>query len=142
MKLYISGPIKGIANAKDNFADAVIALRSAGFTTLNPFDVDALCSQTCNGLDDDAHYDCFMRGDLAAMMDCGGVALIGGWEQSRGARLESALALQVGIPVKSLITWLGACAVCGCTEDDCSRCVERTGEACSWIESNLCSACA
>lgn len=35
-----------------------------------------------------------------------------------------------------------ACRECGCTEDDCSQCIERTGMACYWVEPNLCSACA
>lgn len=34
-----------------------------------------------------------------------------------------------------------ACRVCGCTELDCSGCIERTGEPCHWVEANLCSAC-
>jgi hypothetical protein len=34
-----------------------------------------------------------------------------------------------------------ACRVCGCTEDDCSGCVERTGERCFWVAPDLCSAC-
>lgn len=34
------------------------------------------------------------------------------------------------------------CRECGCTEDDCSSCVERTGEPCHWVEPDLCSACA
>jgi hypothetical protein len=34
-----------------------------------------------------------------------------------------------------------ACRVCGCTDGDCSGCIERTGEACHWVASDLCSAC-
>lgn len=34
-----------------------------------------------------------------------------------------------------------ACRVCGCTDNDCSGCIERTGEPCSWVEEDLCSAC-
>lgn len=34
-----------------------------------------------------------------------------------------------------------SCRVCGCTEDDCSQCIEKTGEPCSWVEDDLCSAC-
>lgn len=38
------------------------------------------------------------------------------------------------------------CRVCGCTEDDCSGCVKRTGASCHWVEDDqqgdLCSACA
>ena len=40
------------------------------------------------------------------------------------------------------------CRECGCTDDDCRECVERTGEPCSWVpEPNahpggpICSAC-
>lgn len=33
------------------------------------------------------------------------------------------------------------CRVCGCTENDCRGCLERTGEPCFWVEPDLCSAC-
>ncbi len=33
------------------------------------------------------------------------------------------------------------CRVCGCTEDDCHQCIEKTGEPCYWIDDDLCSAC-
>lgn len=33
------------------------------------------------------------------------------------------------------------CRFCGCTDRDCSGCVERTGEPCYWAEPDLCSAC-
>ncbi|NLH40416.1 MAG: ParB N-terminal domain-containing protein [Planctomycetes bacterium] len=38
----------------------------------------------------------------------------------------------------------GVCRVCGCTDADCSGCVERTSEPCHWVdkEHTLCSACA
>ena len=34
------------------------------------------------------------------------------------------------------------CRVCGCTDDDCARCIVRTGAPCWWVEADLCSACA
>jgi hypothetical protein len=33
------------------------------------------------------------------------------------------------------------CRVCGCTDDDCRQCVERTGQPYHWIAQDLCSAC-
>lgn len=33
------------------------------------------------------------------------------------------------------------CVVCGCTEDDCSDCMRRTGQPCYWVGEDLCSAC-
>lgn len=34
------------------------------------------------------------------------------------------------------------CKVCGCTDEDCWQCIEKTGQPCHWIGENLCSACA
>ncbi len=34
-----------------------------------------------------------------------------------------------------------ACRVCGCSQDDCSGCIEKNGEPCHWIEEDLCSGC-
>lgn len=33
------------------------------------------------------------------------------------------------------------CRVCGCTEENCSQCVEKTGSPCYWVDTELCSAC-
>ncbi len=35
----------------------------------------------------------------------------------------------------------GVCRKCGCTDSDCSGCIERTGSPCYWVEPGLCSAC-
>jgi len=34
------------------------------------------------------------------------------------------------------------CRICGCTENDCRQCIEKTGKPCYWVEDDLCSACA
>lgn len=36
---------------------------------------------------------------------------------------------------------VATCRVCGCTDDDCRGCIERTGSPCYWVEPDLCSAC-
>jgi hypothetical protein len=33
------------------------------------------------------------------------------------------------------------CKVCGCTENDCRQCIEKTGRPCYWVTADLCSAC-
>ena len=40
-------------------------------------------------------------------------------------------------------TIIGICSKCGCTDDDCRQCIEKTGEPCHWVneEHSLCSAC-
>lgn len=37
----------------------------------------------------------------------------------------------------------GICQICGCTQSDCTQCIERYGSPCSWTtsEENMCSAC-
>lgn len=36
------------------------------------------------------------------------------------------------------------CRVCGCTDDDCRKCIEATGQPCAWVEGerDLCTRCA
>lgn len=33
------------------------------------------------------------------------------------------------------------CRECGCTDEDCRQCLEKTGQPCCWVERDLCSAC-
>jgi len=33
------------------------------------------------------------------------------------------------------------CRVCGCTDDDCRQCINKTGHPCHWVEEDLCSSC-
>lgn len=42
---------------------------------------------------------------------------------------------------KDWVNKLRRCRVCKCTEYNCSQCVKKTGQPCSWIEDDLCSAC-
>lgn len=37
----------------------------------------------------------------------------------------------------------GICQICGCTQEDCTNCIERTGSPCSWTDQTetMCSAC-
>jgi hypothetical protein len=55
-----------------------------------------------------------------------------GWPDG-GLNLDDA----TPVPERSVQT----CRVCGCTDDDCSQCIERTGAPCCWEEHGLCSAC-
>jgi hypothetical protein len=46
----------------------------------------------------------------------------------------------MGRPAKRKQPAIRTCRVCGCT--DVTPCINGYGEPCSWIESDLCSACA
>jgi hypothetical protein len=61
--------------------------------------------------------------------------------------LELELSFRTEEELVDLIEWAiaephtGKCRRCGCTDDDCSGCVERSGQPCWWIGPNICSAC-
>lgn len=42
-------------------------------------------------------WSCYMRADIAAMMNCDAILMMAGWRHSRGAQLELYVALQVGM---------------------------------------------
>lgn len=108
-RLYISGPVSGIEHDNyDAFSDASYSLRAARYDVTVPH-----------------HF--VKAGDTheAAMLLCvhelmtyrerdghepkplyDGVALLPGWEQSEGARLEKAVSEACGIPCKTVDEWL------------------------------------
>lgn len=55
----------------------------------------------------------------------------------------SHLNLQNLSKLENLLHTPGRCIYCGCTDGDCSKCIEKTGEACYWVdnEHTVCSAC-
>lgn len=38
---------------------------------------------------------------------------------------------------------MGTCTICGCTDKDCSQCIEKTGQPCYWVDCSqeICSRC-
>lgn len=61
-----------------------------------------------------------------------------GWE------MANAIIFPSPVPAKgSMGLWeYPICRKCGCTDDDCRHCIEKTGRPCSWVDDGLCSACA
>lgn len=100
--LYVAGPMSGLPqwNAPA-FQEAQTALVAQGWEVVTPLDLVPVE----NPDQIPAWEDC-LRHDLQAVLLCDGVALLPGWEQSRGASLEVRVANTVGIPVKTLDVWL------------------------------------
>jgi hypothetical protein len=73
-------------------------------------------------------------------------AVLRGWHIMRYPATDKANALAWAREVRELLGMidpvLDQCAVCDCTELDCSQCVGRTGEPCYWARAGVCSACA
>lgn len=95
-KLYIAGPMTGLPlyNFPEFFRVEAL-LRGAGFETVNPARI---------GRTEDT-WEQNMRRGIRAMLECDGVALLCGWTQSQGARVEYRIAVEVGIPAHDWDIW-------------------------------------
>jgi len=104
VRLYLAGPMTGRHRWNfDAFLDAARALRARGYSVLSPAEMDL-----AEGFDPDAPVEewtetathAAMRRDLAAVVSrVNGVAVLPGWDDSRGASLEVAVARAIGLPV-------------------------------------------
>lgn len=98
-KLYIAGPMSGLAQANyPAFNRAAELLEAAGYEVVNPANTEL----------EAAHYVDFLREDLRWMLGCEGVATLDEWEFSTGARNEVQVAGILRMPVRSIGWWLAA----------------------------------
>lgn len=105
MHLYVAGPMQGYPEHNyPAFMEAAARLREAGYQVTNPAEVELAC-----GCPPGAHeWADYLRADIAEMLLAGvrGVALLPGWENSRGATLETHIARALGWPVERITFWL------------------------------------
>lgn len=99
-RIYIAGPMSGIPDYnRPAFLTAERLLTSVGYSVWNP---------ARNGLPLDAPWDQHMRTDIAVLMTCGRLALLPGWQRSKGAGIEHDLAVSVGCDIRTVFRWLEA----------------------------------
>lgn len=97
--LYIAGPMTGYEDFNyPAFYVAAEQLRRAGFTVLNPAESDAP--------NDDPSWADWMRSAIAQVIRADGLALLPGWADSRGARVEYRLAKDLGLRTRLVRSWL------------------------------------
>lgn len=109
--IYVAGPMAGLPEHNfPAFRRAALRLRNAGYPVISPHEVPLPCGctgalQQCSIAEHD--WSEFLRADLIVMLsDAGRVAVLPGWEHSRGATLEVHIAERLGISVKPLDEWL------------------------------------
>lgn len=92
MKVYISGAISGREpnEVRKEFERVEKLLTSLGLEVVNPL---------ANGLTDDHTWEEHMRADLHLLLECDKVAVLPGWVESKGARLEVFVASELGMEV-------------------------------------------
>ena len=98
MRLYVAGPMSGLPDHNyPAFHEAARKLRAAGYTVLNPAE---------NGRPPGDPWQAFMRDAIALLIQCDAVALLDGWQNSRGAVIEQNLAKNLGMTRWPTNHWL------------------------------------
>jgi hypothetical protein len=88
--VYVSGPMSGLPNLNfEAFHRAAASLRASGYEVVNPAELTT---------DKAAAWEDCLRVDLIAMLHrCNRIAMLPGWEHSRGAKLELHVATALGM---------------------------------------------
>lgn len=91
-RVYLSGPMTGIADFNfPAFRAWAAKLREQGFAVVNPAEIQEADS-----------WEMCLRLDLRELCTCDAIALMPGWETSKGANLELHVAHRLGLEVMHL----------------------------------------
>jgi hypothetical protein len=107
--IYLAGPMTGLPDLNfPAFHAAAAKLRSAGHLVINPAEINS---------DQNANWADCMRADIPALLKCSCIALLPGWENSKGARLERHIAAELGMEVR-LVSFFDAAESATAAMDD------------------------
>lgn len=97
MKLYVIGKVTGcdFLNAPE-FTRAKFKLEGAGYEVSIPHD----------SVPQYASWEQAMRISISELLKAEGIALLRGWIDSRGAKIEYDLAREIGIPAYNVDWWI------------------------------------
>lgn len=96
--LYVAGPMSGLPEFNHPaFVRAALSLRAVGYRVENPAENPAQST-----------WADYMRLSLRQLSEVEGVAVLSGWQGSRGATLEVHVAHALMLPVHGIATWLAA----------------------------------
>lgn len=98
MKVYIAGPMSGLPDFNyPAFFKAAERLRAAGYEVENPAE---------NKPEGTASWQAYMRMSLVQISRVDGIALLPGWQESKGASLEVHIAEALGLTLWGVDQWL------------------------------------
>lgn len=84
LRIYLAGPMTGLPDLNfPAFHQAAASLRASGYEVINPAEINA---------DPAAGWNACMRADIAQLVTCDAIALLPGFEKSKGATLERHIA--------------------------------------------------
>lgn len=94
MRVYVSGPMSGLPGLNfPAFNEATLRLRAAGYSVVNPAELNP---------DPTTPWHECMKADIKALCDCDTVALLPGWENSKGSHLEVHVGHRLGLRVTTV----------------------------------------
>lgn len=105
---YLSGPINSTtpdgldsAGHKEVFADVqrFMGRNYGNWQIVNPVEVGTKCVDPKCGPFDGHSWNCWLKADLKAMLDCETIIMLPHWQHSPGANLEKMVADAVGMTV-------------------------------------------
>lgn len=99
--IYIAGPMTGMP--KHNFPaffKAAKSMRAKGYKIVNPAELE-MVKPICKTWEQ-----CLRRDLIHILKRCYAIATLPGWKTSRGAQLETSVAKQLDMPVRSVTYWL------------------------------------
>lgn len=93
-KVYLAGPIRGVFDYKERFAETRRFYEQCGFAVLDP-----------SGLPEGMGQADYMHICIAMLQSADFVQMLPGWEESEGATLEKAYADMIGIATNVKLPW-------------------------------------
>lgn len=109
MKIYIAGPMRGYPDFnKQSFYNAEKLLKRSGYDVFNPARYDEENGVPLVSLRGDTNdiegftemtMDAIIKNDVEHLLDCDGIYMLTGWENSKGACAEKAVAEWKGLKV-------------------------------------------
>lgn len=100
MRIYLSGKITGLEKEvyTRQFERAENFYKTSGFDVVNPVKI----GEEVLKINPKAEWQDFMIRDLEALRTCTHIALLEGWEESKGAKMEKAEAEKMGLEIMYL----------------------------------------
>lgn len=96
MRLYVIGPVTGRENLNcEAFEEARTKLEQAGYMVWTPHDI----------VPPDADHEEAMRLSIRTLLHLDEVAMLDGWDESQGARLENRVATACGLQAHCVGAW-------------------------------------
>ena len=104
IKLYIAGPMTGIVDFNyPAFYEAVQDLGNIGYVTLSPTDSEL---KNKSGIRYGKSREWYLKHAIRMVTKADGIALLEGWEQSEGAKLEVHVGQHLGLDIRPIGMWL------------------------------------